>query len=541
MADFSSGTDSTSPTTDDEEALRQAQLAAMARAAANAGDTGTGAMPTADSPVLSAGPTSPDTSSQLPDMGAPSPISGPVQTQGQTPIASQDATRTDVTGRTGPTPTSPLPPTTGGSLSQPVVQPVAQPVARPTTSAPAPVARPAVAPSPVPVPKPAPTGAGAGAGAGTGAGAGGSAGGAAGSAGGGASTGQTGGGAGGGLGSIGAVTNQIASITQGLLQPGTPVDAQAMYIQQAKSILSLIDQQEASLRSDFEKQGSTIDPATQAQLDKLKTILSDNITKTQQELNSRGLYDSGIELQLENNLQKGSASDAAQIIGQRFSKLEDQLNQGLAQLRQDRVSTASQFGLAGANAQTKENSDVRSLNSAREQSALQAMLGLRGQYASAEEAAANRKNALDLANLNNTAAMQRALLAASRSGGSGRSGSSGAAGGTLGAPNGFGPSGRNITGYPPVQGEKNPYGGTTRTPNVNADATNAAVAAVGNAANRNAALQSLHNHAADLTASGVDLQAVMDAINAKFPPAVGENGLPLDNTGAPGRGVGGSI
>ncbi len=154
-----------------------------------------------------------------------------------------------------------------------------------------------------------------------------------------------------------------------------------MNMKQAQSILDMLNQNEASLRANFEKQGTTMDPATQFTLDQLRQTLEQGLTKTKQDLNARGLLDSGIELQLENNLQKGSASDAANILGQRMSKLQDQLNTGLQNIGNQRFSTMSQFGLAGTNAQNASDQNAIKLQADRQQQALQAMLGLRQQTA----------------------------------------------------------------------------------------------------------------------------------------------------------------
>ena len=220
----------------------------------------------------------------------------------------------------------------------------------------------------------------------------------------------------------GSIMQQIQGISSGLSSPGTPIDATAVYMKQSQSILEMLNQQEASLRSDAQKQGTTIDPATQFTLDKLRQTLEDNMKSTREDLNRRGLYDSGILLQLENNLQKGNASDQAMVLSQRLSKLQDELNAGLTAIRGQRYSTANQFGLAAGNAQTSADTQSRTLAYDREQAALQAMLSLRGQQSGEQQAAASlaQQNAQFNSTQQFTAsqnALQRAAAAAATAAG----------------------------------------------------------------------------------------------------------------------------
>lgn len=329
-----------------------------------------------------------------------------------------------------------------------------------------------------------------------------------------------------GEGSLGAITNQlmsqIANIGSTLANPGTPSDVTGVFLTQAKSILSLLDQQDAELRADAEKNGTQIDPSTQFTIDKLRETLQENLKGVREDLNRRGLYESGIELDLENKLQKGSASDQARILADRLSTIQQQLQSGLQANRKARVDTLGQFGLSAANAQTTHDENQYRSADEREQAALAAMLGLRGQansadIASQDRAASNANSAasralqaaqlkengrqydetyaMDKAKYNQNFeynaqqdAMTRALAAAK---------------GTTAA-----------TTPPQIN---NPYGGTTKTPGVNTEATNAAISAIGKATSRTQATQDLSNAAANLIAQGVDVQQVIDAINSRFP------------------------
>ena len=150
-------------------------------------------------------------------------------------------------------------------------------------------------------------------------------------------------------------------------------------MKQAQAILAMLTDQEAQLRADAEKNGRELDPATAATIARLQETLQQNIQKTREELNRRGLFESGIELELENRLQRGSASDQAMLLGNRLSKLQQDLQAGLSNIHQEQFKTLDQFGLAGANAENAAGELAFKTNAQREQDAVRAMLELRGQ------------------------------------------------------------------------------------------------------------------------------------------------------------------
>lgn len=321
-----------------------------------------------------------------------------------------------------------------------------------------------------------------------------------------------------------AVTSQIQNIQASLTSPGTPIDATAVFFKQSQAILGMLDQQEAQMRAENEKAGTTVDPATQFAIDKLRENLQEQMKATRETLNSRGLYDSGILLELENRLQKGSASDQAQILSTRLSKLQDDLQKGLTQLRTQRYTAASQFGLAGANAQRSQDELSQTLAQRREQDALNAMLSLRGQVGQEATSTANRQSAaaieqarlaeqqrqfnekfgMDKAMFNEKMAADAAQNAEANRIAAMRRAAGGASSGTI----------------PQIA---NPFGGSTKTPQTAAVSTNAAIGAVGTAPDRTTAINSLMNHAGQLAAAGVDIQTVMDAIDARFPPSLADS------------------
>ncbi len=345
--------------------------------------------------------------------------------------------------------------------------------------------------------------------------------------------------AGAGTGNLSDLTNSIMSqlqqVQSGLGSTGQSADVSAVYLRQSQSILDMLNQEEATLRADAQKNGTTVDPATQFTISKLQETLDANIKTTKENLNSRGLYDSGIELQLENNLQKGSASDQAMVLNDRLTKLQDQLQAGLTNIGNQRVSTASQFGLAGANAQSTANAASTLADQTRQENAVRDMLSLRGQQSQEQSAAASlaqqnsefglsqaqqasqfgASQAQTVAQAQAQRDFEGAQAALARAATAANQQAAEQAAANLAAANRAAASAR-VTAPVPAQ-INNPFGGTTKTPGVDAALTNQAIAAVQGAQDRTAALNSLATNQAALAARGVDIQAVQDAIDAQFP------------------------
>lgn len=207
-------------------------------------------------------------------------------------------------------------------------------------------------------------------------------------------------------GDLGALTSQISqqlqSIGQSVIGPNATPDVTGVFLQQSQAILKMLDEQEAQLRAENEKAGTTIDPSTQFTIDKMREGLNEQLKTVREDLNRRGLNDSGILLELENRLQKGSMSDQSRVLAERLTSLQDQLTKGLAGIRGQKYSTMQSFGSDAANAQftAGENQKKNALD--REQSQLQGMLNLRGQMSGENE------NSLQRSFQGNENALQRA-------------------------------------------------------------------------------------------------------------------------------------
>jgi hypothetical protein len=212
-----------------------------------------------------------------------------------------------------------------------------------------------------------------------------------------------------GAGGLGALTNSIMTQLQGIGQsaiaPGSSPDVSAVFMNQANAILKMLDEQEAQLRAENAQQGTQIDPATQFTIDRMREGLNESLKATREDLSRRGLNESGILIEAEQMLRKGSLSDQGRVLAERLTGLQNQLSQGLAGIRGRKADTMQSFGSQAANAQftSGENNKRNALD--REQSQLQGMLNLRGQQSSENQASLNRSFQ------GNESALQRAFNA----------------------------------------------------------------------------------------------------------------------------------
>jgi hypothetical protein len=195
------------------------------------------------------------------------------------------------------------------------------------------------------------------------------------------------------------------------LGPTSAPDAQAVFMQQAQGILQLIQKEEDQLRSNAQAQGQTVDAATQYTLTQLQKTLGEHLQATQEELNKRGLFNSGVLLDLEQKLRSGEGTEEAKILGTRLDEIQKTLQTGLANLAHERVSTLTQFGMKAGEAQTTANQNaltrqqqlIETIYKARNDAAIEtqrveaaAQLKQQELAAAAQQGDANRANALRL-------------------------------------------------------------------------------------------------------------------------------------------------
>lgn len=203
------------------------------------------------------------------------------------------------------------------------------------------------------------------------------------------------GGAGGGFGSspIDQVTQQLASDLSSLrteAQNSTAPDAMAVFLSQGQGLIDLIDKQMQDLRSNAEREGREVDPATANLLDTMRKNLDEQLSSAKEDLNRRGLYDSGILLDIETKLRSGSASDQARILAERLSGIQKNLNDQIGRLTGQKIAYAGDFGMAGARAQVEGEENARKRKQDLMERIARTGLDLRGQLSDERDSALDR-------------------------------------------------------------------------------------------------------------------------------------------------------
>lgn len=196
-------------------------------------------------------------------------------------------------------------------------------------------------------------------------------------------------------GPVGQVLQQAASDLQGLgaqASASQSPDVLSVFQQMGQNILDTLKQQETDLRNQAQQAGTQIDPATQFSLDTLQSNLDKQLTAVRQNLNNRGLYNSGIELSSENQVRSGELSGEAKIMSDRLSAIEKQLESGLTGLNSEAMKSVDQLGIAGAGAYAKQQQSAQDAQQAQYLAALKARLDAINQQALAGINNTSREN-----------------------------------------------------------------------------------------------------------------------------------------------------
>ena len=197
----------------------------------------------------------------------------------------------------------------------------------------------------------------------------------------------------------------LQSLRQMVSNPSAPPDVIGMYVQGLQMIMATLDKSEQALRTEFAKNNSEIDPATQTVLNQLRETLKLDLKNTGEELNARGLYSSGILLDLEQKLRKGALSEESKVLNQRLTSMRDQLNASLTNISNQRFSSASSFGLAGIQGQQQANESAEDRRQNLIQLIAQQQMAMRGQLSGENQAGLSR--AQDQSNADRTYNLQQ--------------------------------------------------------------------------------------------------------------------------------------
>jgi len=219
----------------------------------------------------------------------------------------------------------------------------------------------------------------------------------------------------------GSIVNQLNDL-QNQIGENAPADVGLLYSKSLQGIMNLLNSEEQRLRANAEKAGTTLDPATEFTLSKMREELDRQLKNTQMRLNARGLYDSGILVQAEQELSKGNLSDQAMVLSTRLSKIQDDLQKALTSLSNRRLDVADEYTRGGLEGQIKENN--RSLNRGDDlrNALLQGRMGLRGQLSGEAQNAAEMRARAEEAFNNRTFNSQQANLDRLQKAGEGQAG-----------------------------------------------------------------------------------------------------------------------
>lgn len=266
-----------------------------------------------------------------------------------------------------------------------------------------------------------------------------------------------------------------------LSKPDTSPDVLAVYNQYLSDILSSIEKRINDLKSTAEQQGKELDQSTLLSLDTLRQRLSDELKSVREELNRRGLYESGILLELETKLRNNELSKEARILSERLNKIYDNLNNSLNQLYNAAIDVQSKYGLAAADAYAKAKANYEQQRQDLLTKLINARLEQRSQLSKEQQAALDRQFKEQQAELD------RQLKELQ-----------------LQQENYWKQQNYNL------QQQK------AQTPKYSASATQAAISRIPNFSSREEALAVLQQELPILQAQGVDVNAVIQAINAYF-------------------------
>ena len=176
-----------------------------------------------------------------------------------------------------------------------------------------------------------------------------------------------------------------------LSKPDTSPDVLAVYNQYLNSILESIEKRINDLKSMAEQQDKELDQSTLFTLETLRQRLSDELKSVREELNRRGLYESGILLDLETKLRNNELSEEARILSERLNKIYDNLNNNLNQLYNAAIDVQSKYGLAAADAYAKAKTDYEQQRQDLLTKLINARLEQRSQLSKEQQAALDRQ------------------------------------------------------------------------------------------------------------------------------------------------------
>ncbi len=111
-----------------------------------------------------------------------------------------------------------------------------------------------------------------------------------------------------------------------------------MTVSWMNQLLDSINQMEQQLMEQYRQQGSELDPATKAALDELRRDVELRRQTLMEELNRRGLLQSGIWLEEENRLNQGLLTSQERLLASRLSDIQNRITEAMQNFAQQRMN-----------------------------------------------------------------------------------------------------------------------------------------------------------------------------------------------------------
>lgn len=117
----------------------------------------------------------------------------------------------------------------------------------------------------------------------------------------------------------------------------------ALMTKLSEQLLGQLNTLESDLKKQYEQQGSVIDPATQAALKEMRAEVDRRRQGLMEEMNRRGLLQSGIWLEEENRILGNQLNSEEKLLAGRVADIQNRMTDALMKLGQERINTMGQL------------------------------------------------------------------------------------------------------------------------------------------------------------------------------------------------------
>lgn len=177
---------------------------------------------------------------------------------------------------------------------------------------------------------------------------------------------------------------------------------QAMSMQYLNQMTAQLDQLENEIIARYEQQGTELDPATMAALTEIRNQVNLRRQQLMEEMNRRGLLQSGIWMEEENRILSNQLTAEERLLSNRLAEAQNAIMNTLASFAQQRMnimgsSLENQMNLMANSANLKLNALQNLQNQQNQWAQWQAEQQAAAQQAAAARAASQQKQQMDLA------------------------------------------------------------------------------------------------------------------------------------------------